>query len=91
MTVQQNAALKHTGVFFEKADNKSDPQSALNSKNAAEVLQVIENHNQHGASVAKKSKFFRKNIIRVEETLSSLRLGAPAKIGEAVLSELKGS
>ena len=79
-----------TGVFFKKAEKKINARHALNLENAATVLSVINAHNQHGASVAKKSKFVGKNLTRIEETFSSYRLGTPAKIGEAVLRERKG-
>ncbi len=80
-----------TGVFFEKAGSVADVQTALNGVNAADVLKVIEAHNQNGASVAKKSKFIHKNIVRMEETLASKKLGSPAKIGASVLSGIKGA
>jgi len=80
-----------TGVFFKKSDTHGDHSSALNSNNAEQVLKAIQAHNRDGASVAKKSKFLRKNLIRVEETFSSRKHGSPGNIGKAVLATMKGA
>ena len=80
-----------TGVFFKKASRRQSAKSALNAENANTVLTAVKAHMTSGASVAGKSKFLRKNIIRVEETFTSKRLGTPAQIGKAVLNHLRAN
>ena len=77
-----------TGVFFRKALVKTTANNALNGDNADVVLSAVRAHNLNGASAARKSKFLAKNITRIEESLTSRRLGTPKNIGVTMLQDV---
>ncbi len=78
-----------TGVFFEKTNKTFITKDALNRENAESIGRAIDEHNQYDSVAVKRFKFINKIWARIEETISSRRLGTPSKIGESVLGHLK--